>query len=842
MILNSQSTKSNTSSRPTFRLSLLTLLITTGLSHQSYADSANLESVQSTSDASSPVDSVIVTGNRGTTQRTVTKSLSPIDVITGKQLEAVGKVGLLEAIANYVPSFNLPDLSGGDKEAIVRTPTLRGLSAGQILVLVNGKRRHTSAVLGITGLNSGTAPADLDYIPTSLIERVEILRDGAAAQYGSDAIAGVINIILKQKTGGTATTTVGQDFDGQRDTVQQAINYGFEVGQGGILQLALEARYQDNTNQASPNTYKNLYFPLANGSPDPREPKTHQVTYLGYGLPQIKSTNLAYNFNLPINDQLNLYSFSTLGFRQGELTMNYRVPNGRNTITEGPHGYPDGYSPVWRIEERDFQTAIGLKGQWADWNWDLSSTLGESHADQSTRDNQNASFGPATQNEFDAGGWVSRQWVNNFDLSRALDWGLAKPTSLSIGLEHRYDSYETVAGEYASYADGGYIYPKGSPLAGQKPDAGSQVTAGITPTDAAKISRNNYAGYLELGLQPTSAWSINLAGRAEEYTRNVGSTVSGKLSTRYEFTPSFALRGTLSNGFRAPQLANEIYTTRSTAFTFINGVYQSYNYGVLPVNSAAAKALGATPLKPEHSNNYSLGLTWNPIRKLNISLDAFQIDIKDRISLSGTLRGTEVRQILEKQGVLAADGGQYFTNAVDTQTRGIDLVTDYKQDLGTWGSVNWTAAYNYGKTEITNVKDNPAVLSNLGGGYQLIDRQARNLLTTAIPASKLILSADWAYQDWSFLLRLTRYDKYTFVYDPADPKKDSTFGAKWISDLEGSYRFNPKLTLALGAKNIFNIFPDKNGFISASGFGQYGLYSPFGFNGGFYYGRLSYKF
>lgn len=832
-----------------FKLSTLSALILLASQPVWAAEQANTETQDQTrkeqAEDVKALDTVVVTGTRSNTQRSVIKSLSPVDVISGTQLQATGKTGLLEAIAQYVPSFNLPDLSGGDKEAIIRSPTLRGLSAGQVLILVNGKRRHNSSVLAITGLNSGSAPTDLDFIPASSIERVEILRDGAAAQYGTDAIAGVINIILKSKTGGSATTTLGKGFDGQRDTYQQSLNKGFGWD-SGQLNLSLEARYQNNTNQANPHTYPSLY-PSVNGQPDPREATAPKVVYKGYGLPEIKAISAGYNFDQDINDHTRFYSFSTFGYREGSLPMNFRLPNGRNTITEGPHGYPDGYAPLWILEETDWQTAAGIKGEVGDWKWDLSSTFGVNDAESRTENNQNASLGPATPNKFDAGGWKAQQWVNNLDLSRQLDLGLFKPSTLSFGVEQRYDSYETIAGEWASYADGGYVFPAGHPLVGQHPDAGSQVTAGITPDQAKKIDRQTYAGYAELDLQPTEKWQVDVAGRAEKYTRGVGSTFSGKLSSRYDFSPSFGVRGTVSNGFRAPQLANEIFTTRSTSYAInAQNVYQSYTYGVLPVDSAAAKALGAEALKPEKSENYSLGFTWTPLPKLNLSVDAFQINIKDRIALGSILRGDAISAILKNNGVVGADGGQYFTNAVDTKTKGVDVVLDYKQDLNfgstDFGLINWVAAYNYGKTDITSVKGNPGVLSSLGTGYELINRQARNVLTDAIPASKLILSGEWKVSDWSLLLRLTRYDKYRFVYDPANPSRDGYFGAKWITDLEGAYQINDQLSVALGAKNLFDVYPDEHGFQSPSGFGRYGLYSPFGFNGGYYYGRLNYKF
>jgi iron complex outermembrane receptor protein len=793
--------------------------------------------------ADDALDTIVVTGLRGSQPRTVTDSPAPIDVITGEQLAAAGRGGLLEALGQLAPSLNTPDLAGGDKEGIVRSATLRGLSSAQLLVLVNGKRRHTSAVLNITGLNSAAAPADLDLIPISAIDHVEILRDGAAAQYGSDAIAGVINIILKQTTGGSSVTSAGQGYDGDRETLQEALEYGFEIGDGGILHAALEARHQGNTNKSSGNLYSNIYPLQADGSLDPREAGASKHTNRGYGLPEVDLGSLAYNLELPLNDALTFYSFSSYAQRDGRQFMNYRLPNGRNTITEGPNAAPSGYSPVWYIDEKDYQAAFGLKGEGlAGWNWDLSSTYGRSDAQQSTRHNQNASLGPATPDHFDSGGWVSSQLVSNLDITRAFDIGLARPGDLSLGIEQRHEVYKTEAGDWDSYGDGGYVFPAGHPLAGQRPDPGAQVTNGITPAEADRISRDSAAAYVDVGLNPTERWYVGLAGRYEHYSGDVGSTRSGKLSTRFEFTPAFAVRGTLSNGFRAPALANYIFTTRSTAFATIDGVYQAYNYGILPVDSQSATSLGAKALKPEKSKNYSLGFTYTPSRQLSLSLDAYQIDIDDRITLGGLLRGADVRDILVANGIFGSDGGQYFTNAVDTRTRGVDLVGVFKQDLQEYGHVDWTLAANYNKTRITGVKDNPSQLSSLGGGYELINRQARNLLTDAMPETKLILSGLWSVEQWELLLRLTRYDEFTQVQDASNPSLDRTFGAKWLTDIDVGYHLSKQLTVAAGAKNLFDVYPDDKGVVTSSGFGKYGLYSPFGFSGGYYYTRLSYNF
>jgi len=800
-------------------------------------------SMAGAAESSNALDTVVVTGNRGAQQRTVTTSPTPIDVVTGEQLQAVGKPSLLEALSKFIPSFNLPDRSGWDASGVVRSATLRGLTASHVLVLVNGKRRHTSATLNISGINSGAAPSDLDLIPVSAIDHVEVLRDGAAAQYGSDAISGVINIILKQTTGGSADTILGQGYDGKRGTAQEALNYGFEVGEAGVLNLSLDTRYQERDNKAGNNGYASHYYPLPDGSPDPREATASHHTYKGYGLPRSQLADVAYNLDLPLNDHLSLYSFSTLAVRENNDGQNFRLPNGRNTITTGPNGYPDGYSPYWLVNETDFQSAFGARGDdLGGWAWDLSSTYGRNYSKQRTYNNQNPSLGENTPNKFTSGIYIADQLTTNLDLKNAYEIGLAKPLDVAFGFEHRRESYETRAGSEASYSDGGYVFPVGSPRAGQRPDPGAQVTNGISPAEAQKISRNSVASYLDLGFYPVEQWYMGVAGRYEHYNEGVGSTRSGKFSTRYEFSPLFSVRGTVSNGFRAPSLANEIFTARSTGFDTINGVYQSYNYVILPVDSAGAKALGATSLKPERSTNFSLGFALTPSDALSLTVDAYRINLRDRLVLSERFQGPGVASILQNVGVPATAGAQFFTNGADTTTSGVDVVGNYLQKLDGFGSVKWTAALNYNHTKIDSVKDTPSQLTALGSGYQLLGRQARSLITSTLPDSKMIFAADWAIRDFDVNLRLVRYGKYTEVNSSSNKALDREYSAKWITDLDVAYAINKSLKVAVGAQNLFDKYPDHIGVVNSSFGDNWGSYSPFGFTGGYYYTRLQYAF
>ncbi|MBA6059293.1 TonB-dependent receptor plug domain-containing protein [Pseudomonas juntendi] len=774
--------------------------------------------------AAQALGTVIVTGNRGSEKRTVTSSPVPIDVISAKQLQETGKPGLMEALSASVPSLTLPEKTGWDASGMARAPSLRGLNAAQVLVLVNGKRRHTSATLNISGINAGAAPSDLDLIPISAIDHVEVLRDGAAAQYGSDAIAGVINVILKADSSGTAVSTAGQGYDGKKQTVQQSLNRGFEIGHDGILQLALDARSQNDDNKASANGY----------SQAEALDRAGKVTYGGYGTPKINLLTLGYNAELPLQDDLTLYSFSTWSYRKAEQGQNFRLPTIVNTITTGPNGRPSGYTPTWYIEEYDYQAAFGARGLVGEWDWDLSSTYGRNQAEQGTWNNQNPSLGEATPDHFESGTWVSSQLTSNLDLRRSFEVGLAKPLDFSWGLEQRRDTYQVQAGDWASWADGGYCAAPGNCAA-----SGAQVTNGISPAEASSASRNSYAGYLDVGFNPLPQWYWGAALRYEHYDRGIGATRSGKLTTRYELTPELAVRATVSNGFRAPSLANSLFSARSTTYGVVDGVYQSINYGVLPVDSVAAKALGAEALKPEKSTNYSLGLAWQPSERLAFTADAYLINVRDRITLTGTLLGPEVTQTLLANGIDSTSGGQYFTNGADTRTKGLDLVGSYDQGLGGAGSVKWTAAFNWNDTEILDYKESVNIL---GTPYELMNRQARNFLTDVQPHTKLILGGNWRLDRYRVNLGLTRYGSWREVNAANDRSLDREYKARWITDLDVGYQVTKDLELAIGARNLFDVYPERQAPSSKTMVKGYGAYSRYGFTGGYYFGRVTYNF
>ncbi|WP_397452338.1 TonB-dependent receptor plug domain-containing protein [Pseudomonas sp. NA-150] len=783
------------------------------------------------------LDAVIVTGSRGSEARTVTSSPAPIDVISAQQLEKTGSSSLRTALEKTLPSFSQRP-SGTSNDSIARPYSLRGLNGSNVLVLVNGKRRHNSAVINLDSTAAyGTNPVDLDMIPISAIDHVEVLRDGASAQYGSDAIAGVINIILKQNdNGGSVSTSYGEYYKGDGGTIRQTLNKGLSLPNDGFFNLSLDAKSQQTAVRARDAT-GSFYYKQPDGSADPRE-ATADKDVQKNGLPKIQAINVGYNAELPLSDDLTLYSFSTLSQRDARGGQNFRRPNSTNII---PQIYPDGTAPFYTLKEDDYQVAAGAKGLAANWNWDLSSTFGRDKGHSGADDTLNASLGPSSPTHFNTYTSEFDQWTNNLDVTRAFEVGLAKPMQVSWGLEYRHERYKTVSDDELSYLNGGYIYPSG-PLAGQPAAVGAQGAITLTPDDAGQASRNSYASYVDLGFNPTEKLYVGVAGRFEKYDDSSGDTRSGKLALRYDFTPTFAIRGTVSNGFRAPSLSQSVYAQTSNQYNTVNGVAQFIQAKTVRVDSQLAKALGATDLSPEKSQNLSLGFTYKPVPQANVTLDAYQIAIKDRIALTGFLSGKGVDQILQAEGFAPGYQLKYFTNAADTTTRGIDLVTDYRVDYGQYGNVKYGLAFNYNKTQLDSIKSTPAALTAAGSNLVLFDRVAQGYLTVANPKTKLILSSDWNIGKFDINTSVTRYDKVTAR--DTNPTYDVTYGAKWLTDLDIAYGLTKDLTVAVGANNLFNVRADNNAFPQGdiNGFPRFGSISPFDPYGGFWYTRLAYNF
>ena len=764
----------------------------------------------------STLDTLIVTGTR-VSDRTVAESQSPIDIITSETLTASGTTELATALARALPSLNFPRPALTDGTSAIRPAQLRGLAPDQVLVLVNGKRRHTSSLLNLNGtIGRGSSPVDLNTIPISAIERVEVLRDGASAQYGSDAIAGVVNVVLKGSSeGGSLSVSAGQYSAGDGKQTQIAGDTGLALGDRGFLHLSAQVGQQEETNRARPFA----------GTPGVTQPALGQKAFV-IGEPEVDFGAVGFNTDIALTDTISVYGFGTASNRDITSFAFFRAPN--NTAQNISSIYPDGFLPEINNISKDRSLVAGVKGHAGEWNWDLSYNYGYNHLEFYTRNTLNASLGASSPTSFYDGALETTQNIVNLDISRPLELGLAYPATLSFGVEGRNEKWNQSPGEYGSYANAGL----GVPGAG----AGAQGFGGFSPEVAGAFDRDSHAVYAGLEADLTEKFSAGAAARYEDYD-DFGSQVSGKLSARYAFNNAVALRGTVSSGFRAPSLAQQYFQTVST--TFLPGINTPFEIRTFPASSAVAQAFGAEPLKPEESLSYSLGLVLQPVDNLYVTIDAYQIDVDDRIALSSNLTGDAVRLLLESQGIFGITGGRYFTNAIDTRTRGIDVVGSYRWDLAA-SSLDLTAGYNHTKTEITRIAANPEELAQNGLDLERIDRVEIGRIEDGFPRNKLLLSGTWNVDDWAFALSTTRYGSVRTT--PNNAALDQKYDAKWLLDISATFRPGDNWALTLGADNVLNEYPDENIFgNSTNGQFPYSNLSPFGFGGAFAYAKIAYN-
>ncbi|MBZ9648459.1 TonB-dependent receptor [Sphingobium sp. 3R8] len=799
---------------------------------------------------------IVVTGVRGARARTVADSPVPIDVIGPQELQETGRTGLKDILGNIIPSLSMPALGGGGTSSSAKPISIRGLSGDYVLVLVNGKRRHTTSLINnLSRISGGSTPVDIDLLPTNAVGRVEVLRDGAAAQYGSDAISGVINFILDAAPeGGSFTTTAGSTYSHGAELAQQAISYGTRLGgDGGFIRFAVEGKYHDRGDPSGAIVADSvdLYPRLADGSRDPREATIDRNRAGNYGRTNRDYiVNGSYNAELPLSDKTTLYSFSTLSHRD--------VKDGRgqfnaNNVNSLPELYPNGFLAKRRIRETDFQVTAGLRSTIRGLDVDISSSFGRDHVKLGAVDTLNPSLGPSSKTSFYMGTQISSLWANNIDFSRGFDVGFAEPLTLAFGIEHRLERFQNKAGEPDSYRDGGYIIPKGtSPFerlfGGQRPAASLVSFTGTTPADAFTLTRNNIAAYVDVGANVTKAWYVGLAARAEHYTDSSGDTISGKFSTRYEIVPGWAIRGGVNTGFRAPSLAQQGFSTSQNTGITINGDFVTQLVKFLAPNDPIAGYFGAKPLKPEKSLNFTAGTTFES-GAFRLTVDAYQIRVDDRIVKTEILNSAEakailaspaVTAILAERGVPGISSAQFFINGVDTRTRGIDAVAEYSLRTDRLGDFRFSAAYSYNQTKILRVAPNPANLTNT----ILFGRQARSDITSATPRDKLVLNGEWTVGPVKTSLRLTRFGRYTEAgSSQTSTADDRTFSPKWVTDLDISAQVSRTINVAVGANNLFDVYPDPIGVVQANtGLGKYGLFAPFGLTGGFYYARIGVSF
>ncbi|HWM90856.1 MAG TPA: TonB-dependent receptor [Thermoanaerobaculia bacterium] len=739
----------------------------------------------------------------------------PVDVFEIQDIQTAGASETNQILEALTPSFNFPRPTITDGTDTVRPATLRGLGSDQVLVLVNGKRRHTSALVHVNGsIGRGSTGVDLNAIPASAIQEIEILRDGAAAQYGSDAIAGVINVVLKSSSPLTVNLKGGSTTHGDGALVDTSVSNGWSLGRGSLF-ATVEYRDREDTNRAGPD-------PRPQGSVNPVEQPNHH-----WGDAETQDIMGFFNGQTPIgtSGSTSFYTFGGISRREGSAGGFFRRANENRNL---PSIYPDGFLPLIEPEVTDYSAAFGLRGARGEWFWDLSTEYGLNEFQFNVSNSLNVSMGPTSQTSFDAGALGFDQWVTNLDLSRGFEAGLAGPLNVAFGLELRREGYEITAGEPASYIDGGFPDQFGA-----KAPAGAQVFPGFRPSNEVDTHRDNYAVYVDVEGDVLEALRVGIAGRFEDY-EDFGSTSDYKLTVRLQPIEALVLRGAVSTGFRAPSLGQSFFSTVSTNFLAVGGVLVPFEVGTFPVGSPVARALGARDLEPEQSEHFSVGLVWNPTSSFEAGVDFYRVDIEDRIVLSGNFTGSQVAALLAPFNVT---GARFFTNAIDTRTEGYDLTAGWGTRLGSDSTLKLSAGYNATENEVVRVAPTPPQLTGLQ--EVLFDAIERRRVECGQPENSLRMSADWKRGGLFTSVRESRYGEYCLVDRQV---VDQDFEAEWLTDLEIGYEF-PRFTWAVGAQNLFDTFPDRNLEPNSNlGIFTYPSHSPFGMNGRFVYSRVSFKF
>jgi iron complex outermembrane receptor protein len=740
-----------------------------------------IQSARAAEPASDPVQEIIVTGTQSAGETMATAS-APIAVYDAAQLEASGYPDVGRALEAIAPSINVPHSATSPSASSTRSVTMKGLAPDQVLVLIDGKRWQTSAVLVSNNtIGRGSAPYDLAAIPLSAVERIEVLDDSAAAQYGSDAIAGVVNIILKKNaSGGVASAQGGVTDAGDGWNYDVGASQGFSFGNGGRLTISGDLRHQDPTNRA------------------PIDPRTGNVDQRD-GEPQLLDAGVAVNAAYPILPHWSLYGTLITDFRQTSTVAVFVLP-GSSML------YPNGFLPridptIWNL------TAIGgAKGDWAGMKVDLSNSFGLSNAQFDIANSANDSLGAASPTQFDDGAERYMQDTVNLSLSHPLPSNLMAG-DISGGGEFRFENYKITPGEPGSYEQGG-----------------AQNFPGFDPRVPVDNSRTAEGAFVDLALRPLARLKFDLAGRYDHYS-DFGGAPTWKASGRWDTTDWLAFRGSLGTGFRAPSLQQRFFSTTTTQFT---SNLTLTNTGTYQVNDPIARALGATPLKPEDSTNYSAGIVLRPAPRLLITADGFLVDIRNRIILSNPLTGPAVTSILAAQGVTNVQQVAFFTNAAHTSTIGYDLGVSYSLPLTKIDSLAADIKYGAYHTSLVSLAPNSVVPS-----LPLLGTTSEALLLSAQPSDKLTSTLTYTHDRVSAILGVDRYGPWM----AAPTGALQTFTGKTLVDLGARVAISSRMTISAGVQNIGNVYPDVAKGAGAIGT-KYGDETPFGLDGRSYFLRL----
>ncbi len=776
--------------------------------------------------AATPADEgadIIVTGTR-VEGRSRLDSASPVDVLSGASLQRQGTTELATALSSIAPSIDFPRPAANDGTDAIRPATLRGLSPDQTLVLVNGIRGHTSALLNTNGtVGRGSAAVDLNTIPTVALDRIEVLRDGASAQYGSDAIAGVVNLRLRQaRAGGGAQVTYGfYDTDVQtandrrhvtgENAVTASVWQGLGFGDDGYLTVSGEYTNRQPTNRADVDTRVS-----------PR-----RVTGR-YGDPAVEQYTGFVNAGTSLTDNLSIYAFGGYQDRDSRGAAFPRIPTAAALPALTRAGLADGFLPIINTKSKDINSAVGIRGDLAGFDIDLSLSYGRNTIDFRTLDSANYAYGAATPRNFYDGALSYDQYVAGLDVTRKFD--VFQSLNVAFGIEGRREGYKITAGEQASYDNppAGTVtgIPAGTALALVPP--GAQGFGGFAPRNATERSRRNGSIYLDLEAQVTDKLLFGIAGRAEDYS-DFGTTATGKVSARYDFADWIALRGTASTGFRAPSLQQQYFTQVASVVT--NGV--PVLTGTVPSTSDIGRALGGRPLEPEKSTNLSVGTV---IRAggFDLTVDAYRIHIRDQIGLSENIGASFSPQVAGLLTPFNVSAARFFVNGLASTTKGIDVVAHYRLRTAAAGAFDLTVAGNINDVKVTRV---PTSTATLNPAPTLFARSRILTLEDGTPQEKVTGTIDWSLDKLGALARVTYYGN---VNQPGTtPAADVFTGRHAITDLELRYAAAKGAQIGLGVSNLFDVYPDRTiPANNSTGVLGFPYYSPFGFNGRYVYARV----
>lgn len=790
------------------------------------------------------IEDVIIVGNRNN-KRTKLETPVPVDVINIEKIQKSAPQTTVQDLLNYViPSFNSVRQSASDGTEHIDPVSLRGLGPDQVLVLVNGKRRHTTSLVNYQNtVGNGSVGTDLSTIPIIAIDRIEVLRDGAAAQYGSDAIAGVINIILKKDIGASASLNYGISGRNDGETYQGAVNYGSSLGKDkSYINLSLQLSQRGKTTRTQNHDLdifgNNFAYEFANDPAVARKADDDELRARGLtrddfnfqiGDAQIKQAQLFFNAEYPFNDHFKLYSFGGFSLKEGQGFGFRRLPSETSNVVSSI--YPNGFQASLGSKVYDISYAVGTKYNVNDWFFDLSNTFGSNTFDYNVSNTNNASLGAKSPTSFNAGSHSFLQNTINLDVSKNL-----KNFNVAFGGEFRFEQYDIKAGEEASYAQYD-IY--GNRVTSTTPQTdvigagGSQSFMGFSPDNALKKSRHSTAVYADVSYDLDKKLNIDAAARFENYS-DFGNTLNGKLAIRYEFIKNYAIRGAVGTGFRAPSLQQQ-YFNNSFADISTSGI-GIVKKGIFTTDSKAAEVLGFDKLKQETSVNGSLGFTLKPARGLFITIDGYWIGVKDRIVITGNITDPRLQDPTIVGYGNEAESGRFFANAIDTETKGVDIVVSYDWKVG-GGNLNVSLAGNYTETKIKDFH----FPQNLGTPQnEFFGPDQINIIETLSPKTKATLGLNYSINKFNFMVRNTYFG--TVIRDGYPFGGVQKFAPKIVTDVSVGYDITKNVNLTIGANNLLDVFPDLQIYENS----YYGVfkYAPvqMGTLGSYFFGRVNFNF